>query len=784
MKKFFLYFPLVVFFVMLLLNCAQRKMRAPAVTEKKIVVPGLIPKPLEIKVLPGMFRLGPNTRILVQSDKPEAQKAARFLADRISKPTGFHWEISNKAEAEDFPGGILLTSAGAGKELGAEGYRLSVDRKGVVVRGQPAGLFYGVQTLLQLLPPQIFRSGPVREKIDWVIPSVQITDKPRFSWRGMHLDVGRHLFPVEFIKKYIDELAMNKMNRFHWHLTEDQGWRIEIKKYPRLTEIGAYRNGTVIGKMNMPYRTDSIRYGGFYTQEQIREVVKYAADRFITVVPEIEMPGHSVAALTAYPHLSCTGGPFEVRQIWGISDDIYCAGNDSVFTFLQDVLTEVMALFPSKYIHIGGDEAPKVRWEQCPKCQRRIKEEGLKDEHELQSYFIQRIEKFLNSKGRRIIGWDEILEGGLAPNAAVMSWRGTKGGIEAARQNHDVVMTPTDYCYFDYYQGDPATEPLAIGGFLPLEKVYSYEPLPEELTPEQSHHILGAQGNVWTEYMKTPEMVEYMALPRMCALAEVDWSVREQRDEKDFLHRMEDHYARMDEMGIHYRQPPLTGFSARNVFVDAATVEIKRSRPDSRVRFTLDGSDPTENSPLYTGPFPVRKSLLLKAREFFPNGHVSRIYQGRFIRQKPLPAAAPDKTKGGLSFQYFEFEKPVYTTADLEKLHPKTSGNTSEITFPAQDLPEQFGLIFNGFIQIPAEGIYTFTIYSNDGSRLLIDGLEVVENDGWHGAQAKSGQIALQAGLHTLRLSYFQAGGGKALKAFIEGPGMEKHRIAAAELFQ
>lgn len=737
----------------------------------------IIPKPMKIQVLRGTFHLSDSTLILVEADISKARHVAQYLADRLEKASGFKLQVAPTTQTKAVSGAILLTTAKADDRLGDEGYSLESNTKSIVVRGRPAGLFYGVQTLFQLLPPQIYRVDSVQTNISWEIPAVRIKDKSRFPWRGMHLDVCRHFFRVEFIKKYIDYLAMHKMNTFHWHLTEDQGWRIEIKKYPRLTEISAYRDGTVIGRVGKPHVTDGVRYGGFYTQDEIRDVVQYAKERFITVVPEIEMPGHSVAALTAYPQLSCTGGPFQVRQVWGISDDIYCAGNDSVFTFLQNVLSEVLELFPSKYIHIGGDEAPKVRWEQCPKCQQRIKEEGLKDEHELQSYFIRRIENYLNSKGRQIIGWDEILEGGLAPNAAVMSWRGTEGGIDAAQQNHDVVMSPTSHCYFDYYQGDESMEPLAIGGFLPLEKVYKFEPVPAELSRKQVSHILGAQGNVWTEYIETAKDVEYMALPRMCALAEVVWSTKKQRNPDDFMKRMSAHYLRLDESGANYHHPSLTGFYRRNVFIDETEIQIQKQRSYSEVHFTLDGTEPTKDSQLYTAPIRLTETTVLKAREFLPNGHAGRIYQGLFVMQKPIESTPLENAKSGLSFQYFEFDQPIDSTSDLNNLEPKASGHVAQITYPFDELPEQFGLIFTGFIKVPVDGVYTFTILSNDGSRLFIDDRLVVENDGWHGARERYGQIALKAGFHLIRVAYFQVGGGKVLKAFIEGPGLQKQEI-------
>jgi hexosaminidase len=438
---------------------------------------------------------------------------------------------------------------------GKEGaYSLSVATKTILIQGQTSsGTFYGMQTLIQLLPTQATGSK-------FLIPALSITDAPRFAYRGMHLDVGRHFLPVDFIKRYIDYIALHKMNYFHWHLTEDQGWRIEIKKYPRLTQVGAWRNGTIIGRY--PGKgNDGIRYGGYYTQEQIKDIVAYAQKRYITILPEIELPGHSSAAIAAYPELSCfpnesTQHPKQcawsgdstgkqVQQTWGVFNDVFCAGKENTFKFLQDVMDEVLELFPSKMIHVGGDECPKENWKRCPNCQQRMKDNNLKTEHELQSYFIQRMEKYLNSKGRTLIGWDEILEGGLAPNALVMSWRGEEGGIAAAKQNHEVIMTPGDWVYLNYSQ-TKNDDSITIGGYLPLEKVYRYEPLPGSMTPDQGKYILGAQGNVWTEYMNNPRIVEYMIFPRMSALSEVLWSPKEKRDWKDFEKRLKTQFKRYD----------------------------------------------------------------------------------------------------------------------------------------------------------------------------------------------------------------------------------------------
>jgi len=511
-------------------------------------VVSVVPQPVRLEIGNGQLALNAGTHIAV-SDVGDS--ALMRLADQTAALLNGDWALAAVVDdhsSASAPAEGILLALDPQMALPDEGYRLDVTDQGVTIRASThAGIFYGIQTLRQLLPVREPRGAPtVRE--------VSVEDWPRFPYRGMHLDVGRHFFPVSFVKRYIDLLAMYKMNRFHWHLTEDQGWRIEIKKYPRLTEVGAYRKETILEKNRDPYVGDGIPYGGYYTQDEIRDVVAYAADRYVTVVPEIEMPGHSLAAITAYPEFACTDGPFEVGTRWGIFQDIYCP-KDTTFTFLEDVLTEVMDLFPSQYIHIGGDEAPKQRWEASPIAQDVIQREGLADESELQSYFIRRIEQFLIAHGRRLIGWDEILEGGLAPEATVMSWRGMQGGIEAAQQGHDVIMTPVSHVYFDYYQGDRETEPLAIGGFTPLEKVYQFEPVPPDLTPDEAKHVLGAQGNLWTEYIATGAKAEYMAVPRMLALAEVVWSPAEQRDWRAFAARLRAQLKHLDVMGVNYRTP-------------------------------------------------------------------------------------------------------------------------------------------------------------------------------------------------------------------------------------
>jgi hexosaminidase len=514
----------------------------------------IIPEPVKITENQGVFELTDKTVIAAGG---RLGALGEMLSDYLSGPVGFYIKVA--ADTRHNESFIQLKLNDKLDSLGDEGYRLTVDKNKVLIESAAdAGIFYGMQTLRQLLPAAIYREAPAGNE-KWQIPCCVIEDKPRFGWRGMHLDPARYFMPVEFVKKYIDLIAMHKMNRFHWHLTEDQGWRIEIEKYPKLTEISAWRDETLIGHArNKPHKFDGKRHGGFYSKQDVREIVAYAKARFVTVVPEIEMPGHSLAALAAYPELSCTGGPFEVQKSWGVFPDVYCAGKEETFEFLTGVLDEVLELFPSEFIHIGGDECPKDRWKECPDCQKRIRDEGLADEHELQSWFVKRMEKYLSQNGRRLIGWDEILEGGIAPGATVMSWRGVKGGIEAADTGHDVVMAPNTYTYFDYYQVDKDRqdkEPLGIGGYLPLEKVYSFEPVPDEIDTGKEKHILGAQGQLWGEYIPNPKHAEYMAFPRACALAEVVWTEADKKDYKGFLKRLEAHLKRLGAMDVNYRKP-------------------------------------------------------------------------------------------------------------------------------------------------------------------------------------------------------------------------------------
>lgn len=583
--------------------------------------PGIVPVPVMMKMLSGTYTLRDSSELLFTAGNAELKQTAVLFAEQLTHAGGPALKILGVGKDYKSLPGIILVIKPADNQ--SEGYELKISKRNIIITGESAaGVFYGVQSLLQLLPPEVCANKAQASPVKWEVPCIDIKDHPRYPYRGMHLDVSRHFFPKEFIKRYIDLIAMYKMNTFQWHLTDDNGWRIEIKKYPKLMSISAWR----VDREDLPWKErppqkkgERANYGGYYTQDEIREIVAYAKERYVTVIPEIEMPAHCLEVLAAYPQLSCTGGPFTVApgKYWP-NRDIFCAGNDSTFTFIEDVLTEIIDLFPSPYIHIGGDEADKTRWQACPKCQARIKSEGLKNEKELQSYFIKRVEKFLVTKNKKLVGWDEILEGGLPPEATVMSWRGIDGGISAARQGHDVIMTPTSYCYFDYYQADTLFEPKAIGGFTTLKKVYSYEPTPAELTITQSKHILGAQGNLWTEYIPTTKHAEYMAVPRMIALAEVVWSPKKERDWTDFRHRMLDQFKRLDYMQVNYSKGSFkvdvtTYYDTKSETLKAI---LSSEQLDLPVSFTLNGNDPVLTSPVYSEPIDIKSNCYLKAGLF------------------------------------------------------------------------------------------------------------------------------------------------------------------------
>jgi hexosaminidase len=584
----------------------------------------VIPEPMYSRADEGVFTIGKDTKIVLDDPSEEMLRIAGFLNEKLSKAAGFELEVisGGPVPKENF---IAFMNAG----LPSENYEINVVPGNILVDyGDGAGAFYALQTIFQLLPVEIY-SQELQKRVEWTVPCCNIDDKPRFKYRGMHLDVCLHYFDFEFLKKYIDIMAAHKVNRFHWHLTEDQGWRLEIKKYPLLTEKGQWRKETVIGSLSSGIY-DGIPHGGYYSQEQVKELVKYAAERYVTIIPEIELPGHALAAIACYPELSCgLEDHYETATRWGIFKQVYCP-KESTFEFLEDVFDEVFELFPSELVHIGGDECPKASWKVCPHCQALIKKLGLKDEYELQSYFVTRMEKYINSKGRQIIGWDEILQGGLAPNAKVMSWLGEEGGIKAAQQHHEVVMSPHQKYYLDYWQADPDTEPLAMSGPTTLRTMYEYEPVPEVLTPEEQKYIIGVEGCVWTEYMPTPERVEYMAWPRMCAIAETGWT-RKAKDWDGFTRRLERHFDRLDGMEVDYCSAfynPMIVFHKDTPYNKVVSMTV--DAPDAEIHYTLDGSIPTADSPKYEIPFSINKSQIVTAVAYRDGRPIGEIKSKRF----------------------------------------------------------------------------------------------------------------------------------------------------------
>lgn len=724
----------------------------------------IIPQPKELKELRGApFRLSAKTPLIADGDS--ALTISRFFADKLHRSTGYALRVVTGSRGVSRG---IFARIDPTLPLGDEGYTLASSHRGIELVGKTArGLFYAYQTLLQLLPAEV-ESPKLVTGLAWQIPAVEITDEPAFAYRGLMLDACRHFLSVEEMKRHIDLISLFKLNRLHWHLTEDQGWRIEIKRYPRLTEIGSKR-----------IEWDGSIYGGYYTQEQIREVVKYARERFVSIIPEIELPGHSLAAITAYPWLACfpEARTYELRSHWGVENDILCPGKESTFDFLQGVLDEVIPLFPdSEYIHIGGDECPKVRWKACPSCQERIRKEGLKDEEELQSYVIRRVERMLAKLGKKLVGWDEILEGGLAPSATVMSWRGEEGGIRAANMGHDVIMTPASGgLYIDHYQGDPKIEPVAISGYATLAKTYAYDPIPETIAPDKRHHIQGAQASLWTAYLYSPELVDYRAYPRVLALAELTWTPTKRKDFADFTRRLGQALVRLDQYGVNYHIPlpeqPLPQVTAETkpeertaslsfvAFTDTTELALTTTRP-IRIVYTTDGSEPSAQSSTYTSPIPITESQVVKVASVLPSGKLSRVRAITFEKQALAPALSTASPQPGLRTQIFTGK---YLRAS--DLATATSWTDSIALTPEALCPDHVSnrvgevqpkaVVGEGYIQIPQDGVYVF---STNLDQMWLDGELFIDNTGQTPKYSRKDKSrALQAGWHRVRLVFLGA---------------------------
>lgn len=714
----------------------------------------IVPRPTSVEQRSGAFLIDRRVTIVAKGeDRALADDLNGILADQ-----GLKLKIANSAPRNTPK--VVFASA---KETGAipGSYSLTVGNNEITISSSTqAGKFHALQTLRQMLP--------VRPVSPLVIQGVHIADAPRFQYRGMHLDIARHFQPVEFVKTYIDQMSRYKFNRFHWHLTDDQGWRIEIKKYPKLTEIGSKRPETMLERNFAPYKGDGIPHGGFYTQEQIRDVVAYAKERHITVIPEIELPGHASAALAAYPNLGCkTDYQYKVQTTWGIFKEVFCP-TEETFKFLENVLDETIKLFPdSPYIHIGGDEVLKDHWKESAFVQELKLRENLKDEHEVQSYFVRRMEKFINSKGKKIIGWDEILEGGVAPNATIMSWRGEKGGIEAAKAKHDVIMTPNTYVYFDYGQGDPSYEPLNIGSYVPLEKVYGWNPVPKELSAEEAKYILGGQANLWTEYIKTPSHVEYMVFPRMLALSEVLWSRQEDRNFGDFQNRLHNILPRLDKAGVSYRIPepiPVGAFLLNET--EAHAFEVSPPVAGAKVYYTKDGSTPTEKSPEAPQMIPVfpngDETVTIKAIVVLPSGRKSSVYAATFLRGKMREPDTLADSKPGVNY---EIVVPAGEGASEEtRLTGETRGILLTQFEKRIDLKKPFALTYDGYFKVPADGVYEFQVESTWDTTVVLGGKMIINDAGTAASKKRSTLVPLKAGLHKISLRYNHRGGDVNLR--------------------
>ncbi len=745
---------------------------APSVSEF-----GLVPTPRDVRPMSGEFVIGPDIAVLTRSTHRDMGAAGEAAARVLREATGYPVPVREYVRGMDTAGHCVLLTSGSHDVGGLQGYELTVSERGIgAFAVNPQGLFYAAQTLRQLLPAASpsAQSRPASQPA-LRLPALHISDAPRYRWRGMLLDSGRHFIDKATILRTIDLLGLHKMNVLHWHLTEDQGWRIQIRSFPKLTEVGALRRAT---RESEQPRDAQGRYGGFYSQDDVREIVAYAKSRFVQVVPEIELPGHCGAALAAYPELSCTGGPFEVSTRWGVHEDVYCAGNDRVFEFLEAVLGEVCEIFPSEFIHIGGDEVPKKRWKSCSKCQERIRAEGLKDEAELQSWFIRRVESMLAARGRKLIGWDEILEGGLPPGAVVQSWRGMDGAIAAARAGHSVISSPTSHCYLDYPQGpDPASP--GWMGFIDLAKVYAFEPTPAGLSAEAARLVLGAEGNLWTEHAP-PDRLDRQAFPRLCALAEVTWSDPAKRNFADFSDRMRIHYKRLDALGVqYYIPPPQAEYDA-----DGVTPPIAfRFHPlplDAVIRYTIDAGEPDGGTPAYTQPLALPGSCTVRAATFLPNGRKSDTVEFPVRALRALSPVEPPQTVPGLAYEYFENRWERLPDFDSEKV--VRSGIVARPDLHVRNREEEFGLRLRGFFEAKTAGEHRFHLRSDDGARLILHGETIIDLDGLHAAGERSGAVLLEVGRHPLEIEYFQAGGNTALMVWIEAPGEARRPLPADRL--
>lgn len=728
-----MYYKLLLIITIFITGCTQPESKIISNTHL-----GITPKPKHLSKKEGAFLISKTTTLFYK--EASVATVADFFIPVLKKITGLSLEVSTQSEKNNIQ--LLLDDSITSN---AEGYRLTIATDHIIIKANTTqGLFYGMQSLMQLLPSNDI--AHTSENIAFAVSALEIKDEPAFLWRGMHLDVSRHFSSVDFIKKQLDVLALFKINKFHWHLTDDQGWRIEIKKYPKLTEIGSKRKND-----------DGTTYGGFYTQEEIKEVVAYAKERFIDVIPELETPGHAIAALAAYPELACHEGSYKTRELWGVESNVFCPGKPETFAFIENIIDEMAPLFPYEYFHVGGDEVPKEKWKTCPHCQKLIKTESLKDENGLQSYFMAQVEQMLQKRNKKMIGWDEILDGGITPTTNIMSWQGEEGGIKAANEGHDVVMTPIKYTYLNFYQGDHKVEPIAFGGYVPLELVYNYHPIPSEIAEDKRKHILGAQGNVWTEYAETEEEIEYLIYPRIIALAEVTWTPKNEKNFDDFLQRLNHLYPILEQHDINYHIPLPEGPPTNLIkFSDSIKVDFATTHPIKMV-YTTDGTKPNANSPIYAAPFTFTTDTELKIATILPHGKMSAIRELYVVSQKPIEAIPINKTVPGLRMKTIKghfktiAEIPIEAPSETSIINEISEANT--IHHFGYDIKEENlrAVILEGYIDIPEDGSYFF---SSSQPQVWIADQLVIDHKAAITKHEEDGSIVLKKGIHKIKIVY------------------------------
>ncbi len=713
----------------------------------------IIPQPNNVVINKGYFKLTKQTSLVYQGvDKSVLATINQLKAD-ILQFTGYDLKISNTIPEDQY----ILFNINYKAFNNPEAYNVHIEPHSVLIEaGTNKGLFYAYQTLRNLLPFEI-NTTP----LEWKAPCVSIEDEPQFEFRSLHIDVARHFYPIEFIKKQLDLMAFYKLNVFHWHLTDDQGWRIEIKKYPKLTSIGSKRKETLVGHgANPPFIYDNKPYAGFYTQDEIKELIKYANERHITIIPEIELPGHALAALSAYPELGCTNGPYKVATHWGSFNDVICAGKESNYQAIENILSEVATLFPGELIHIGGDACSKIRWRECKHCQQKIKQLKLKDENELEHYFINRVQKIVEKHGKKMAGWDEIMSGKTLTNATVVVCQDDAQFKEVIRNGNFIIQSPNNYLYFDHYQSDPQNHPLAIGGYTPLKEVYNYKPLPYDLTANEIKAIKGVQANCWTEYMADKQQVEYMLYPRLCAFAELAWTSNEHKSWPDFTRRMETHFNRLKQAGINYFYEvpkPIVNKNQIN-FIQTTTLEFEHISDNFDIFYTTDGSEPGSDSKRYSEPIPISTSGTIKAitldKTSKEKSKTAIINLNKLQFQKPVNSNAQH-----IGLKYTLYKGRFKTVKEIQNTNQNKSGFLQSSFMPDSIQSENFGIVYEGYISIEKKGIYQFDLTSDDGSAFYIGDNLVVNNDGIHGNKTESGAIALKEGKYPIKIFYFQTTG-------------------------